>query len=47
MGEKLYRKAKNPKFKYWIESAGHNDTYFKGGKEYFDKIEYFVRNGEI
>ncbi len=42
MGKKLYEAASSPKKFYPIEGAGHNDTYFVGGHEYFRRIGDFI-----
>lgn len=42
MGEELYRLAPEPKSFYPIPGAGHNDTYFVGGKTYFDRLSAFA-----
>ena len=41
LGRELYEAAPNPKEFVVLSGAGHNDTYFIGGKSYFDKIEDF------
>ena len=47
MGQKLYDAATDPKYLYTIKGAGHNDTYFVGGKKYFETLARFVRNSRI
>lgn len=42
LGRQLYEAAPNPKEFVTLPGAGHNDTYFIGGKEYFDKLVAFV-----
>jgi fermentation-respiration switch protein FrsA (DUF1100 family) len=42
MGEKLYREAEPPKYFLRLEGAGHNDTYIKGGDNYFKTLVDFV-----
>ncbi len=44
LGEKLFFAANEPKEFYVIKNADHNDTYFVGGSEYFDRIYKFVSN---
>jgi fermentation-respiration switch protein FrsA (DUF1100 family) len=41
LGRKLFEAAPNPKEFVVIPGAGHNDTYFVGGPDYFKKIESF------
>ena len=41
LGQKLFEAAPNPKEFVLIPRAGHNDTYFVGGPDYFKKIESF------
>ncbi len=43
LGRRLFEAATAEKDFYTIEGAHHNDTYFVGGKEYFDRFEKFVR----
>ena len=47
MGQKLYQASNAPKYFSRLNGAGHNDTYFVGGKKYFDTIAAFVKNSEI
>jgi len=42
LGRQLYEAAPNPKEFVTLPGAGHNDTYFIGGKEYFDKVVAFL-----
>jgi len=42
MGRALYDKANPPKHFYTVEGAGHNDTYERGGEEYFQKVREFI-----
>lgn len=44
LGRKLFEAASKDKKFYTIEGSHHNDTYYVGGKEYFDKFEEFVRD---
>ena len=37
MGQKLFHSAHHPKYFFPIKNAGHNDTYFFGGKSTFSK----------
>ena len=43
MGLALLESASEPKEWYGIEGAGHNDTFYMGGEEYFQRIGTFVR----
>jgi fermentation-respiration switch protein FrsA (DUF1100 family) len=47
MGQRLFEAAKMPKYFYPLKKAGHNDTYVKGGEEYFRVIATFAMNGRI
>ena len=42
MGRELYKAAAQPKEFYSIVGAGHNNTWYVGGREYFDKIKEFI-----
>jgi len=42
LGRRLYAAANEPKEFYEIVGAGHNDTFFVGGEEYFDRIDQFT-----
>jgi fermentation-respiration switch protein FrsA (DUF1100 family) len=44
LGRRLFEAASTGKEFYTIEGAHHNDTYFVGGNEYFDRFEKFVRD---
>ena len=41
-GKELFAAANEPKEFYPIEGAGHNDTYYFGGKPYWQKIKEFI-----
>ena len=41
-GQKLFAAATSPKEFYSIPGAGHNDTYVRAGKTYFEKIIRFI-----
>jgi fermentation-respiration switch protein FrsA (DUF1100 family) len=43
MGRQLFEASPEPKEWYEIEGAGHNDTLFVGGAEYFRRLVDFVR----
>lgn len=47
MGQRLYRAANAPKYFFPINGAGHNDTYFVGGKRYFQIFSGFAKNSRI
>ena len=42
LGRALYEAAPNPKEFVVIPGAGHNDTYYVAGADYFNKIEAFL-----
>ncbi|OGC76865.1 MAG: hypothetical protein A2Z27_05965 [candidate division Zixibacteria bacterium RBG_16_50_21] len=42
MGKALYDKANQPKYFYTVEGAGHNDTFERGGEQYFQKVKEFI-----
>lgn len=42
LGRRLFQAANEPKEYYEIPAADHNDTFFIGGEEYFDRIDRFV-----
>jgi fermentation-respiration switch protein FrsA (DUF1100 family) len=42
LGRGLFEAAPNPKEFVVIPGAGHNDTFYVAGKEYFDKLESFL-----
>ena len=42
LGKKLFEAAKEPKAFYTIPGAHHNDTYVRGGQQYYDKILNFI-----
>jgi fermentation-respiration switch protein FrsA (DUF1100 family) len=42
LGRGLFEAAPNPKEFVVIPGAGHNDTYYVAGKDYFDKLESFL-----
>jgi len=44
LGRGLFEAAPNPKEFVVLPGAGHNDTYFIGGQDYFKKIENFVNS---
>ena len=41
-GRQLFQAANEPKEFYEISGADHDDTFFVGGEEYFDRIDRFV-----
>ncbi|MBI4963269.1 MAG: alpha/beta hydrolase [Desulfomonile tiedjei] len=44
LGRELFNAATASKEFVTIAGAGHNDTYFVGGREYFDKIRSFIES---
>jgi uncharacterized protein len=42
MGRSLFDAANEPKELYEIPTADHNDTFFVGGEEYFERVDHFV-----
>ena len=42
LGRGLFEAAPDPKEFVVIPGAGHNDTFYVAGKEYFDKLESFL-----
>ena len=42
LGRELYKAAAEPKEFYAVVGAGHNNTWYIGGKDYFDKINEFI-----
>lgn len=42
-GKKLYEAANPPKRFYTIRGAGHNNTYFVGGTQYFETLAQFIQ----
>jgi len=42
LGRGLFEAAPNPKEFVIIPGAGHNDTFYVAGKDYFDKLESFL-----
>ena len=47
MGQSLFKAAQEPKYFLELSGAGHNDTYVKGGEDYFRAFTTFVKNGRI
>jgi len=46
MGRRLFAAASDPKELYIIPGGHHNDTFFVGGKPYFDKLRQFIKESE-
>jgi hypothetical protein len=44
LGRELFSAAAEPKIFYDIEGAGHNDTFWVGGENYFNRIDRFIKN---
>jgi fermentation-respiration switch protein FrsA (DUF1100 family) len=42
LGRELFEAAPRPKEFVTVTGAGHNDTYYVGGRAYFNKIEVFL-----
>jgi uncharacterized protein len=47
MGERLFNAAKEPKYPFRVESAGHNNTYVVGGERYFHVFAAFAKDSKI
>jgi fermentation-respiration switch protein FrsA (DUF1100 family) len=47
MGRELYKAAAEPKEFYAVVGAGHNNTWYIGGKGYFDKIKEFITRTSV
>ncbi len=41
-GEKLFDAANEPKFKFWVDDAGHNNLVMTAGNSYWDTIKRFT-----
>jgi abhydrolase domain-containing protein 17 len=41
-GEKLFKTANEPKLKFWVDGAGHNDLFWVAGSRYWDIIKEFT-----
>jgi hypothetical protein len=41
-GEKLFKTANEPKLKFWVVGAGHNDLFWVTGTHYWDIIKEFT-----
>lgn len=41
-GEKLFKMANEPKLKFWVDGAGHNDLFWVAGTRYWDIIREFT-----
>jgi fermentation-respiration switch protein FrsA (DUF1100 family) len=41
-GEKLFKTANEPKLKFWVDGAGHNDLFLVAGTRYWDIIKEFA-----
>lgn len=41
-GEKLFETANEPKLKFWVDGAGHNDLFWVAGESYWDVIGEFT-----
>ena len=47
MGQRLFERAKSPKYFFPLKGAGHNDTFISGGEKYFRTIATFIEIGKI
>lgn len=41
-GEKLFEAANEPKLRFWVDEAGHNDLFWVAGTRYWDAIKEFT-----
>jgi len=41
-GKKLFEAANEPKLKFWVDEAGHNDLFWVAGPRYWDIIKEFT-----
>jgi abhydrolase domain-containing protein 17 len=41
-GEKLFEAANEPKLKFWVDDAGHNDLLWVASTRYWDIIKEFT-----
>ncbi|MDD5064004.1 MAG: alpha/beta hydrolase [Phycisphaerae bacterium] len=41
-GERLFETANEPKLKFWVDGAGHNDLFWVAGDSYWDVIGEFT-----
>jgi fermentation-respiration switch protein FrsA (DUF1100 family) len=41
--QKLYAAAPGPKYRLWVEGAGHNDLLETAGEDYWKALADFVR----
>ena len=41
-GVKLFKTANEPKLKFWVDGAGHNDLFWVAGTRYWDIIREFT-----
>ena len=46
-GRRLFQAANEPKEWYEIPGADHDDTFFVGGEEYFNRIDRFISNALV
>ncbi|MEN8128431.1 MAG: alpha/beta hydrolase [Planctomycetota bacterium] len=42
-GQTLYDVVSEPKMKYWVPDAGHNDLFYKAGKNYWKTLHEFEK----
>ncbi len=41
-GEKLFKEANEPKLKFWVDGAGHNDLFWVAGERYWEALKEFT-----
>jgi pimeloyl-ACP methyl ester carboxylesterase len=41
-GEKLFETANEPKLKFWVDGAGHNDLFWVAGARYWEIVKEFT-----
>jgi fermentation-respiration switch protein FrsA (DUF1100 family) len=47
VGQKLFDAAKEPKYFFPVQGAGHNDTFIVGRRRYFETLSTFAYHSEI
>lgn len=47
MGQMLFEAAREPKAFFPVEGAGHDDPFFVGGKEYYDRLLEFIQGVKL
>ncbi len=46
-GEAVFNAASDPKFKFWLDEAGHNDVACVGGQKYWETIKDFLESDAL